>query len=298
MADAPHAPSRVREVVALRRYWRWSAAARLPPLMASLAFVLAGAVAGDYRLGALMVTAYTLAGVAWSPFAGRRLDRLGPVLGAPRVLGWSAVVLAALAVAVWQRAPPLVLLALAVRAGALLAGVPGAMRSLLNAVLPPRLLRPAIAVNATVVELTVVSAPLLVAASAVIGTPAAIVATAAAAARAMLVLRRLPADHRTAAPATSPLAPSGGRPGAIRASAFGCWPVWPLGRLSGRRRRARCRWRSGSGGVRGGGGPGRGPGAPARPRAVGPARVPGPGVRGVGARLGMGWPRGRWPCSG
>jgi MFS family permease len=230
MADAPHAPSRVREVVALRRYWRWSAAARLPPLMASLAFVLAG--------------------VAWSPFAGRRLDRLGPVLGTPRVLGWSAVVLAALAVAVWQRAPPPILPVLAALAGTLPAGVPGIMRGLLYEITPPRLLTQAIAVDASVVELTVVSAPLLVAASAVVGAPAAIVAVAAAAALAVLVLRRLPADHRTAAPAASPLTPSGGRPGAIRASAFGCWPVWPLGRLSGRRRRARYRWRSGSGGVR------------------------------------------------
>src|ERR671918_565524 len=128
MAGAPHPPSPVREVVALRRYWQWSVAlqaARLPPLMASLAFVLAGTVAGDYRVGALMVTAYTVAGVAWSPFAGRRLDRLGPAIGAPRALGWSALVLVLLAVAVAQQAPPPVLLLLVALAGALPAGVSG-----------------------------------------------------------------------------------------------------------------------------------------------------------------------------
>jgi MFS family permease len=206
MTDTSRAPSPVREVVAQRRYWQWSAtlqAARLPPLMAPLAFVLAGSAAGDYRVGALMVTAATLAGVAASPFAGRRLDRLGPAIGAPRVLGWSALVLVLLALAVARQAPPPVLLLLAALAGALPAGVSGAMRSLLNAIVPPRQLGPAIAIDATVVELTVVSAPLLVAAAAVFGPPAAILVMAAAAMLAMLTLRSLPLDRSPTPPAAA-----------------------------------------------------------------------------------------------
>jgi MFS family permease len=194
--------SPVREVFALRRYWHWSAAlqaARLPALMATLAFVLAGtASAGDYRVGALMVMVYTLAGVCWSPFAGRLLDRVGPARGAPRVLGWSVVVLAALAIAVTQQAPAPVLLLLAALAGALPAGVTGAMRSLLNEMVPPQLLSPAIAIDATVVEFTVIVAPLIVAVAAVSGAPAAIVAMAVAAAVATVLLHGLPvASQRT-----------------------------------------------------------------------------------------------------
>jgi hypothetical protein len=87
------------------------------------------------------------------------------------------------------------------------------MRSLLNDVVSPRLLGPAIAIDATVVEFTVVSAPLLVVAAAVFGPPAAILIMAAAATLAMLVLRRLPVDRSRMPPATStPDAPQ--------------WPAW------------------------------------------------------------------------
>lgn len=74
MTGTPHRPSPAGAVLTRRRCWHWSAAlkaARLPPLMALLAFVLAGTAAGAYRMGAIMVTAYTLAGVAWGePIAG------------------------------------------------------------------------------------------------------------------------------------------------------------------------------------------------------------------------------------
>jgi len=211
MDDTSHAGSPLRALLVYRRYWRWSAAAqmaRLSPLMAALAFVLAGAYAtGRYAVGGLMVTAYEVAGVCCAPFAGSLLDRLGPVIGVPRLLGLSTLALAALAAAVALRAPASLLVSLAALAGALPAGVGGALRSLLSDAVPPRLLAPALAIDATVVEVVVVAAPLFVSAAAIAAPPGAIVAMAAAAAAAALLVRGL-----RGAPSAPAVSGDGGAP--------------------------------------------------------------------------------------
>lgn len=71
------------------------------------------------------------------------------------------------------------------------AGVAGAVRGLLNAAVPGWLLGPALAIDATVIEETVVTAPLLLLAASVVGSPAGIVATTFVAAVAALLIRGL-----------------------------------------------------------------------------------------------------------
>jgi len=166
--------------------------ARLAPLMTALAFVLAGRYAtGGYAVGGLMVTAYEVANVCGASFAGRFLDRRGPAVGAPRLLGLSALALTGLAAAVAFRAPAALLVLLAAIAGALAAGVGGGLRSLLSDAVPPRLLAPAIAIDATIIDMVVVAAPLLVLVAALVGPPGAIVAMAGASAVAALLVRGL-----------------------------------------------------------------------------------------------------------
>lgn len=189
----PGSPLRV--LLAHRGYWRWSISAqmaRLPPLMTALAFVLAGTYAtGGYAAGGLMVSSYILAQVCFSPFSGRLLDRIGAATGASGLLWLSVLALSGLTVAVALRSPAWLLVLLAAVAGAAPAGVSGAVRSLLNAAVPQRLVGPALAIDATVIEVMVVTAPLLVLAASVAGAPAGIVAMAAVAAVAALLVRGL-----------------------------------------------------------------------------------------------------------
>ena len=181
----------LRALLTHQGYWRWSASAqlqRLPTLMAPLAFVLVGTYAsGSHAVGGLMVTVYIISEVCCAPLAGRLLDRLGPAVGIPRVLGLAVVVLSGLAAAVALRAPAPVLFLLVAVAAALAAGAPGAMRALLSQAVPPHLVAPALAVDSTVIELVVVTAPLLVVAAAAPAPPGAIIAMAGATAMAALL---------------------------------------------------------------------------------------------------------------
>src|SRR5438128_1623225 len=113
-------PTPVRGLLAHRAYWHWSASAfvaRLPPLMVPLAFVLVGTDAsGSPAVGSLMVTVYILSEVCCAPLAGRLLDRVGPAVGLPRVLGPAVAEWCGPALASALRAPapgPLPLVALA-----------------------------------------------------------------------------------------------------------------------------------------------------------------------------------------
>lgn len=185
--------------------------------MVPLAFVLVGTYAsGSQAVGGLMVTVYIISEVCCAPMAGRLLDRLGPAVGIPRVLGLAVVVLSGLAAAVALRAPAPVLFLLVAVAAALAAGAPGAMRALLSQAVPPHLVAPALAVDSTVIELVVVSAPLLVAAAAAPAPPGAIIAMAGATAIAALLARSL---RRPALASSEPVA-------ADTSAATGPRPLW------------------------------------------------------------------------
>ena len=161
-------------------------------MMAVLAFVLVGTYAtGTYAVGGLMVTVYTIAQVCAAPFAGRLLDRLSPVVGSSRLLGLTSLVLAGLAAAVFLNAPAPILVLLVAFAGALPAGTSGAMRSLLSQAVPQQLLASALAIDATVIELVVVSAPLVVLVVSALSPPYAVVAMACVTAMAALLVRGL-----------------------------------------------------------------------------------------------------------
>lgn len=203
MASVVPPPTPVRILLTHRGYWHWSASAfvtRLPPLMVPLAFVLVGTYAsGSQAVGSLMVTVYILSEVCCAPLGGRLLDRVGPAVGLPRVLGLAVVVWCGLALACALRAPAPVLFLLVALAAVLGAGAPGAMRALLSQTVPPPLVAPAIALDAIAVEVVVVTAPLLVALTAAPSPPGAIIAMAAAMAIAAALVR----GQRRPVPATT-----------------------------------------------------------------------------------------------
>lgn len=195
-----NASASLGDVVRHEGFLTWLAAAqgaRLPAFMTTLAFVVAAShETGTYGTGGLMVTAYTLAAVAWSPFGGRILDRVGPATGAVRALWAAVVVLSGLTVAIALEAPPVVLIALAGLAGAVPAGIGGAMRSLLSDAVPKRLLMPAIAIDATCVEIMVVTGPLIIALLLLISPVVAMAAIPAFACLAALLTLRLRAHQQ------------------------------------------------------------------------------------------------------
>jgi MFS family permease len=160
--------------------------------MASLGLVLAGTYAtGSVGVGGLMVTVYVVALTLCAPLTGRLLDRVGPATGTPYLLGFAALALSGLAAAVILKASALPLLLLAGLSGVFAAGSSAAMRSLLNQVVPARLLTPALSINSIAVDLTVVSGPLIVALAAIAAPPGAIVAMVAITAVGAFGVRRM-----------------------------------------------------------------------------------------------------------
>lgn len=204
--DAPSqaAVSPLRQVLIYGAYWRWSIArqlARLPILMASLAFVLASTYAtGELATGGLMVTALIMLSTFMAPLAARVTDRLGPFRGAELSLGLATLALSGLAAAVALKPPAMWLIVLAGLSGLLMAGQGGATRAILSSVVPGRLMHQALAVDSTILEILVVSAPLLAAAAAAVSPPLAIVAMAASQGLAALAVRSLASSIGTAQP--------------------------------------------------------------------------------------------------
>lgn len=148
-------------------YIRWSAGAqfaRLPIAMAPLAFTtLTSALTGSYATGAAMVSAVMIAEVVCSVPVGRLLDRTGITRGMRTLLVVRGLVYGGLLAAAVAGLPPVVLIAIAVLAGALGGGLLGGFRALLTGVVGERLLGRAVAINAMVVEAVIVGGPLLVA---------------------------------------------------------------------------------------------------------------------------------------
>ncbi|MYV60886.1 MFS transporter, partial [Streptomyces sp. SID4931] len=155
----------LRELLSHRPYWVWTLITQLvnaPALMAAIAFAgLAAVGTGEAKDGGFMVASLILADVASSGIIGKLADRTSgrvvPVVSAVlAAAGLASVVVAALA-----DASLVALCALCVVAGLGLGGLTGLTRTLLNSVVPERLLERALAVNATAMEALVVLAPLI-----------------------------------------------------------------------------------------------------------------------------------------
>jgi len=166
-------PSPVRRLLRNGGYWQWSVATqayRLPGMMAPLAFVLAAKEGlGSVAVGGVLVTVYTIAPAVTGPFAGRLYDRAGVATWAPRVIAAVAAGLVVLAAAMALGAPNAVLIGLATLVAAATGGLGGCLRTLLSERVPERLLPAALSVDSSAIELTIVGAPLIVAAVAVLG---------------------------------------------------------------------------------------------------------------------------------
>ncbi len=168
---------------AWRRFTLTAGLQRLSVAMAPLAFVLAahGAI-GSFRVGALMASAYTFADAIASPWLGRFIDRVELRRGLSLELGAAAVILAALAGLIAQRAPALVLIVLSALAGAAPSGVIGGLRAYLRHIVPDDLRDRVFALDATLLELEWMFAPALVAITGYLGAPVLAIALMALAA--------------------------------------------------------------------------------------------------------------------
>jgi MFS family permease len=184
----------VRELIRHRGYWRWSAATqayRLPSMMAPLAFVLAASQQrGSLALGGLLVTVYTIAPSVAAPLAGRLYDRIGVARWAPRMLTVAAIGLVVLGAAFSLGAPGPALVVIAGLVAAATSGLGGCTRTLLSECVPRRLLPAALSLDSSVIELTIVGAPLIVAATAVPGPVYPIYAMALISMVSAILLRR------------------------------------------------------------------------------------------------------------
>lgn len=185
-----------------RDYWRLVTVgqlAALPVGMTPLAYTLLTVAAlGSYRVGSVLVTVGVLAEVAVAPLAGRLLDRLGIGKGLPMMLLVAAAGYALLA-ALGTRVPEQVLIVLAVLPALPGAAFSGGVRTAMAQKLPADLLSPAIAMNATLLEITLITGPLLAAGLATLAPTAAIgVLALAMLAAAALFPRTIRRDHTAA----------------------------------------------------------------------------------------------------
>ena len=180
-----------------------SVLARLPQTINGLAIVLfieaetgsssaAGAAAGGLALGMGAV----------APFVGRLADRRGPWILLPAGAGHSAALVAL--VVLGGSAPAMLLVAVAVLAGALFPPAPSVLRARLPGLLrgTRRLVAPAYALDAALVEITFVMGPLLTALLVALWDPAAalLVSAVAVLVGTVTFLRLLPAEEVAAPP--------------------------------------------------------------------------------------------------
>lgn len=154
---------------------RWVLAAffaRLPGTMTAFVLLLTGRWASDsFALGAWMASAQAVGAALVAPWRGRLLDRTGLNAGLRRALLWQAVLVLGLAVAALVRAPPPVLLGLALLLGVMPSGLQGGFRALLSSLAPAGRHEAAFALDAVLVELQWVVGPLLVGVTSISGSP-------------------------------------------------------------------------------------------------------------------------------
>jgi MFS family permease len=176
--------------------------------MMAFALLLAGqATTGSFASGAWMASFYAFGAAASAPFRGRALDRvrLPEGLRAP-LLQQSALTLA-VALACVARAPLPLLLGLSLVLGVLPAGVPGAYRALLPALVPPERLERAFSFDAVLIEVQWILGPALVGVLGLVHPGLSLGVISASALLAALANRRLPSRAPPPAPP-----PGGPRP--------------------------------------------------------------------------------------
>jgi MFS family permease len=163
------------------------------PLVASIAgsmpigmyglgiLLLARDANGSFAVAGRVVGAFGLANALGAVAQGRLMDRFGQPRVLRRVTAVHVAMLVALVVAATGGAPSWAVALIAVLAGGSLPQVPAAMRSLWSALVADEASRQtAYALVTIVFEVSVVTAPVLVAAIAAVASPAAAVLTAAA----------------------------------------------------------------------------------------------------------------------
>jgi MFS family permease len=112
----------------------------------------------------------------FSPITGRMLDRIGLEKGIPMLLIASSMCLLSLGAVSTLKTNSMIILFLTILAGITGSGASSGMRVLLNKVIPKRLIPSALALDATIVEIVVVSAPLVAAIAAIPAPSGAVLA--------------------------------------------------------------------------------------------------------------------------
>jgi MFS family permease len=170
----------LRQLIRHRGYWRWSLAAQmlnLPSFMTAFGFVLVSMyVRGNQSLGGLMITVYVVCSSVFAAPCGRIVDRLGPSRGIPLMSLLRGTVFSALGLVTFEKGPASLLVLFAGLAGVFSSG--GGMRKLLQFVVPKSLFRAALALDATLVEVTVAAAPLIVAVAAILSPACTVIVMA------------------------------------------------------------------------------------------------------------------------
>ncbi|WP_312872433.1 MFS transporter [Kibdelosporangium persicum] len=179
-------------------YVRWSIAAqfvRLPAMMAPLAFaLLATELTGSYRLGGVMMAVFVGAEIVAAGPVGRLLDRVGVARGLRVLLVVSALFLCGLTLAGSAPVPAIVFVVLT---GFAAGGLSGGIRALLPKSVAPGFLERAVAIDSVIVELIVVSGPLVVALLSPLGFMAPVLGMAAAYLLAVVFVPAVAAPPRT-----------------------------------------------------------------------------------------------------
>lgn len=154
----------IRELMANRGYWKWSLATqlmRMPAFMSALGFVtISLSVTGHQQVGGMMITAFVISASVLAVPMGRLVDRIGQARATWQFSLASSLVFLGLAVAIFVHSSPPVLVGVACLGG-ILSSARG-MRPLLSAVVPTGLVRSALSLDATILEITVAVSPLII----------------------------------------------------------------------------------------------------------------------------------------
>ncbi len=185
-----------RQVVAADGWGWWATTtfcARVPDAMAALSLVLLGHFAtGSFAIGGLASGAHALAEAAAAPLLGAHVERWPRHLHVRLALVARALLYAALA-GTATVAPASALVLVAGLAGAVAAGVPGGLRSMIQHIVPGDALHPAMSLDTTLLELAWTIAPALAAGLTAVADPRlSLAAMALLVGVAALLARRLP----------------------------------------------------------------------------------------------------------
>jgi MFS family permease len=206
---SPKLSASLGEVLRSRPFWRWSWAAgpaRLPPMMAAVAVTTAASlVRHDPNSGGTVASAYVAGMLLLTPVSARLAERWGvrrvvqlqALASALAWIGFSVVIALGAPYLLWHLA--------ALLAGGTLAGSAGLLRSTLSDAAEPRQMRVSSSLDATVIELLVVAAPMLVTLGLSVDLLGTTGVVAAISALAVLSLRSLPGpSQRSPTMATLP----------------------------------------------------------------------------------------------